>query len=214
MQARDHLYERHSVLKGHEILAEALNQNLGASTWQRLKLCLTSDQSGITRLAESSQNPLLSCQWASQRGLELERWSIQFVNQTQRSCSPLGTTQGVEFDFKSQEQRTAVLETLQTTDRVYAIRGCAGAGKTTCLQEIQKGLEAAGTKSLLPGTHGGCGRSAAAGWFHRRHHGSRLPNQPGQVRSRSDPSKRHHHRRIQPAVDQARCESTEDRSDP
>ena len=57
---------------------------------------------------------------------------------------PLGKTEGVEFDFKSEEQRSAVLETLQTTDRVYAIRGCAGAGKTTCLQEIQKGLEAVG----------------------------------------------------------------------
>ena len=30
MQARDHLYERHSVLKGHQILAEALNQSLGS----------------------------------------------------------------------------------------------------------------------------------------------------------------------------------------
>jgi conjugative relaxase-like TrwC/TraI family protein len=147
MQARDHLYERHSVLKGHEILAEALNQNLGALDLERLKLCMASDQSGITRLAESAQNPLLSCQWASQRGLELECWSIQFVNQTQRSCSPLGTTEGTEFEFKSQEQRTVVLDTLQTTDRVYAIRGCAGAGKTTCLQEIQKGLEAAGRRA-------------------------------------------------------------------
>ncbi len=50
----------------------------------------------------------------------------------------------MEFDFKSEEQRSAVLETLQNTDRVYAIRGCAGAGKTTCLQEIQKGFEAVG----------------------------------------------------------------------
>ena len=69
---------------------------------------------------------------------------MEFVNQTQGSCSPLGKIQGVDFDFRSDEQRSAVLETLQTTDRVYAIRGCAGAGKTTCLQEIRKGLEAGG----------------------------------------------------------------------
>ena len=42
------------------------------------------------------------------------------------------------------EQQEVVLETLQNTDRVYAIRGCAGAGKTSCLREIRKGLEAAG----------------------------------------------------------------------
>jgi len=143
-QARDHLYERHSVLKGHQILAEALNQSLGGLDIQGLKDCLTSPSTGMTRLAESSRNPLLSCLWASNRLLELERWSVEFVNQTQSSCSPLGQTRGVDFDFKSEEQRFAVLETLQTTDRVYAIRGCAGAGKTTCLQEIQKGLEAGG----------------------------------------------------------------------
>jgi len=144
MQARDHLYERHSVLKGHQILAEALNQSLGRLDPESLKRCLTSDATGMTRLAESSRNPLLSCQWASNRGLELERWSVEFVNQTQRSCSPLGRTHNVDFDFKSEEQRSAVLETLQTTNRVYAVRGCAGAGKTTCLQQIQKGLEAVG----------------------------------------------------------------------
>ena len=145
MQARDHLYERHSVLTGHQILAEALNQNLGGLNLDNLMKYMTSEYAGITRLAQSSHNPLLSCQWASQRGLELERWSVQFVNQTQRSCSPLGKIEGVDFDFRSEEQRAAVLETLQTNDRVYAIRGCAGAGKTTCLQEIRKGLEAAGT---------------------------------------------------------------------
>ena len=103
----------------------------------------------MTRLTESPRVMLvLSCQWASNRALELERWSVAFVNQTQRSCNPLGIVHGVDFDFKSDEQRSAVLETLQTTDRVYAIRGCAGAGKTTCLQEIQKGLEAAQAKKL------------------------------------------------------------------
>ena len=29
MRARDHLYERHSVVRGHQLLAEALNQRLG-----------------------------------------------------------------------------------------------------------------------------------------------------------------------------------------
>src|SRR5437773_2677959 len=144
MRARDHLFERHSVLQGHQILAEALNQSLGSLDLERLKRYMTSDYTGMTRLAESSHNRLLSCQWASQRGLELERWSVEFVNQTQGSCSPLGKIEGVDFNFRSDEQQAAVLETLQTTDRVYAIRGCAGAGKTTCLQEIHKGLEGTG----------------------------------------------------------------------
>jgi ATP-dependent exoDNAse (exonuclease V) alpha subunit len=80
--------------------------------------------------------------------LYLERWAVEFVNQTQNSCSPLGKTENVKFDFKSKEQRTAVLETLNNRDRVYAIRGRAGTGKTTCLSEIRKGLEAAGRTTI------------------------------------------------------------------
>src|SRR6266498_1498883 len=144
MRARDHLYERHSVLRGHQLFAEALNQQLGYLDLATLKRYVTSDYTGMVRLAEHTSNPLLSCQWASRQGLNLERWSIEFVNQSQDSCAPLGKTQGVAFDFKSKEQQEVVLETLETKDRVYAIRGCAGAGKTSCLTEVRKGLEASG----------------------------------------------------------------------
>ena len=148
MQARDHLYERHSVLKGHEILAEALNQNLGGLDLERLKLCMTSDQSGITRLAESSQNPLLSCQWASTAGIGTGTLVDPVRQSNPEELQSSGNDTKVSSLTSSRRNSgSAVLETLQTTDRVYAIRGCAGAGKTTCLQEIQKGLEAAGRKA-------------------------------------------------------------------
>jgi ATP-dependent exoDNAse (exonuclease V) alpha subunit len=78
--------------------------------------------------------------------LHLERWAVEFVNQTQGYCRPLGQTEGVEFNFKSPEQKQVVMETLNSRDRVYAIRGRAGTGKTTCLAEIRKGLEAADRK--------------------------------------------------------------------
>ena len=42
MRARDHLYERHSVLQGHQILAEALNQSLGGADLERLKRYMAS----------------------------------------------------------------------------------------------------------------------------------------------------------------------------
>lgn len=144
MQARDHLFERHSVLPGHKVLAETLNQQLGYLDSSALGRYMHSAYNGLVHLAEHARNPLLSCQWSTKQGLNLERWSIEFVNQTQNCCSPLGKSEGVAFCFKSEEQKSVVLETLQNTDQVYAIRGCAGAGKTTSLQEIHKGLEASG----------------------------------------------------------------------
>src|SRR5438876_5785292 len=107
---------------------------------------MTSVYTGMVRLAEHARNPLLSCQWASRQGLNLERWSIEFVNQSQDSCAPLGKTQGVAFDFKSKEQQEVVLETLETKDRVYAIRGCAGAGKTSCLRFPEPPLDRKSTR--------------------------------------------------------------------
>ncbi len=144
LHARDHIFERLSVVRGHQVVAEALNRQLGYLSLETLKRYMKSASNGIVRLAEHVRNPLLSCQWASTRGLHLERWAIDFVNQSMNSCTPLGETEGVDFDFKSDEQREVVLATLCTTDRIYGIRGCAGAGKTTSLREIQKGLEAAG----------------------------------------------------------------------
>jgi hypothetical protein len=144
MRARDHLFERHSVVCGHQLFAEALNHQLGFLDLTALKRYIKSVSTGIVRLAEHARNPLLSCQWTSRFGLSLERWSVEFVNQTQDSFAPLGITKGVVFDFKSKEQQNVVLQTLQNKDQIYAIRGCAGAGKTTCLTEVRKGLEAAG----------------------------------------------------------------------
>lgn len=144
MRARDHLFERHSVVRGHQLFAEALNQQLGFLDLAKIRRYIGSVSAGIVRLAEHARNPLLSCQWTSRQGLNLEHWSIEFVNQTQNCCMPLGKTEGVVFDFKSEEQRDVVLETLNSTDRAYAIRGCAGAGKTTCLTEVRKGLESSG----------------------------------------------------------------------
>ncbi len=144
IHARDHLFERHSVLPGHKVLAETLNQQLGYLDASSLRRYMHSTYNGLARLAEHVRNPLLSCQWSTKQGLNLERWSVEFVNQTQNCCSPLGKTEGVAFSFNSEEQKNVVLETLQNADQVYAIRGCAGAGKTTSLQEIHKGLEASG----------------------------------------------------------------------
>src|SRR5205814_5409435 len=72
MRARDRLYERHSVLRGHQLFAEALNQQLGYLDLATLKRYVTSDYTGMGRLADQARNPLLSCQWASWQGLHLE----------------------------------------------------------------------------------------------------------------------------------------------
>ena len=147
-RASEHIFERKSVVKGHEVLAEVLNRSLGYINLSGAKRYLADAKNEIVQLASNEKNLLLSGEWAARRGVRLEREAIEFVNQSQGNCKPLGKTENVAFDFKSDEQRNAVLETLNNRDRVYAIRGCAGAGKTTALSEIRKGLDAAGRTAI------------------------------------------------------------------
>jgi len=147
-RASEHIFERKSVVKGHEILAEVMNRSLGFINLPAAKRYLISKSTEIIELAKNGKNPFLSGEWASRRGMRLEKESIEFVNQSQGKCKPLGKTENVAFQFLSEEQRQVVLSTLENRDRVYAIRGCAGAGKTTCLAEVKKGLEAAGREAV------------------------------------------------------------------
>src|SRR5207302_2312401 len=48
----------------------------------------------------------------------------------------------------SEEQRNAVLHVLRSTDRVTAIRGGAGTGKTTMMKEAVAAIESSGRKVL------------------------------------------------------------------
>ncbi|MGA7215809.1 MAG: AAA family ATPase, partial [Terrimicrobiaceae bacterium] len=134
-----HLFERQSVLREHEVLAEALNQSLGHLDLETLKQTVGET---LVRLAPSAENELLS-ECCTRQGLELERWAVQQVNATRNSFPALNST-FVPAAHLSQEQKEAVTSILGTRDRVFSFRGVAGAGKTTTLKEVQRGLSETG----------------------------------------------------------------------
>jgi conjugative relaxase-like TrwC/TraI family protein len=140
--AVDHLFERQSVLKQHQILAEALNQNLGCLDLVRLTEQMSTGKAGLIRLADDPAQPLRS-EYATRPGLKSELWSVNFVNKTKGKFPALNP----RFEPKgklSPEQRNAVKMVLNTTDQCCATRGVAGAGKTTTQREVRRGLEEAG----------------------------------------------------------------------
>ena len=60
---------------------------------------------------------------------------------------PVNASGGATQDYT--EQRQAVEAMLKTTDQVFALRGVAGAGKTTALKEFHAGVRAAGRMHIL-----------------------------------------------------------------
>jgi conjugative relaxase-like TrwC/TraI family protein len=144
--AVDHLFERQSVLKQHQILAEALNQNLGSLDLARLTAQVDAGKAGLLRLADDPVQTLRS-EYATGQGLKGELWSVNFVNKTKGrfpALNPKFEPQGK----LSPEQRDAVKMILNTPDQCCATRGVAGAGKTTTQREVRRGLEEAGHRVI------------------------------------------------------------------
>jgi len=137
-----HLFERSSVLYEHEILAEALNQSLGSLDLERLKQAASNRESGLVRLPNSPENRLLS-ECCTRQGLRLEQWAVKYVDDTKNTCPPLNS-RFIPSVHLSQQQKEAVSSILSARDRLFSFRGVAGAGKTTTLREVQRGLSEAG----------------------------------------------------------------------
>ncbi len=142
VQARNHLFERASVQRGHEMLAEALNQNLGCLSLENVKQALAEGTATDCVSLRPGEHGLHAA-YATREGLRQELSAIAVVNGGRNACAPLGSAKFQPSERLSDDQRHAVKSLLESTDRVCALRGVAGAGKTFTLQEVQRGLVAA-----------------------------------------------------------------------
>ena len=141
----DHLYERKSVVIGHELLAEALNQGMKNASPEDLKRALKTNRELIP-LTDSPD--ILQTYYITRRGLALEREAIQLANAGINLFPPLGEQAEVDTSKLSLLQRNAVNGILQCRDFACILRGYAGAGKTTVLKPVNEGLIAAGKNPL------------------------------------------------------------------
>ena len=138
-----HIFERKSVSMGHEVLAEALNQNLG-----HVDLALLKERASQSKLIGLDDAPWLLGNFATERGLALERWAVSFVGRTQGTFPELGRSEPQALERLSAEQKKAVERVLASKDQVVCLRGAAGVGKTTVLREIDSALRTAGRTVL------------------------------------------------------------------
>ncbi len=144
-----HRFERASVLKGHEVLAEALNADLGKLDLRKLKGEVRTGSAGLVALEKNGAgNDELSARFATGRGIALEKWSVGFVNAGKGSCPALLLGRVQMAAWLSDEQKEAVRFVGASQDQVMAVRGVAGAGKTTLLKELDGHLAEAKQKML------------------------------------------------------------------
>ena len=136
--AKEHLFERNSVVRDHELLAEALRHGRGRIDPGQLcgALELERSQGGIIQAGNNL---------ATHESLDREQRMIAVVN---RGIGRFGRLGG-KSDFcpsecLREEQRRAVFQVLESRHLATNLRGAAGTGKTATLHEINLGLRGAG----------------------------------------------------------------------
>jgi conjugative relaxase-like TrwC/TraI family protein len=139
-QAAQHCFERKSVVPERTLLAESLKRAVGNASRENIEAAFHQYDFVI---AERDGRRMATTHGV----LAEERRMIGFARLGRGTQARLGEH---EHQFKREwlndGQRRAVVHVLESHDRVILIRGAAGVGKTTMMQETVAGIEAEGNK--------------------------------------------------------------------
>ncbi len=136
--AQEHIFERVSVAREHELLAEALRHGRGRIDLDEAKGALRLQQASSTILRSGNEI-------ATRETLDRERAMIAAVNRGVGRYEPLARRHTfIASDRLRPEQKQAVEFVLASRDLAVNIRGAAGTGKTATLQELRRGLTESG----------------------------------------------------------------------
>jgi hypothetical protein len=140
--AKEHLFERSSVVREHELMTEALRHGRGKIDRRQLRGALELEQSQGS-LIRAGNN------LATRESLEREQRMIAAVDGGIGRYERLGGKRGfIPSERLRDEQLRAVHQILDSHDFVVNLRGAAGTGKTATLTEIARGLREAGREVL------------------------------------------------------------------
>ena len=145
--AADHVFERKAVASEKDLIVAAIEENLGSADVAELRAALRASPR-IARIGPApdgraaEQAPV-----ASAENLLREREAIALVESFAKRFAPLGKSDRLPAYLKD-DQRLALERLLSSTDGVTALRGPAGAGKTTTLRAFDSALRAAGYRPI------------------------------------------------------------------
>jgi conjugative relaxase-like TrwC/TraI family protein len=132
--AKDHIFERVSVAKDYEILAEALRHGRGHIRCEELKSLLRLEESAGLILRKGDEI-------ATVASLKREKEMIDCINRGIGRCCRLGGEKPFNPSVRlSPEQNQVLRLVLDSRDQTVNIRGAAGTGKTATLRELHRAL--------------------------------------------------------------------------
>ncbi len=143
--AMSHCFERTAVVPERTLLAEAMKRSVGKVGPDTIH-ATTAREPLISRAIDGRKMV------TTREVLAEESAMLEFARGGRGACAPLvGSAHQFHRDWLSDEQKRAVKHVLHSTDRVILVRGAAGTGKTTMMQEAAEGIKegAGGGKQLF-----------------------------------------------------------------
>lgn len=135
-----HEFERKSVVSERTLLARALKHGVGKATVDQVKR-----QLGRANLITANRQGRRMV--TTRNVLAEEQKIVEFARNGRGTCRSLvGKLDRFTRDWLNQDQQNAVRHIAESRDRVILLRGVAGVGKTTLMQEAVETIEKTGTK--------------------------------------------------------------------
>ena len=142
MLALSHCFERNAVVPERKVLLEAMKRSYGAAGPEMIADTLA-DQDLVAGDIDGER------QVTTQSVLSEERRMLDFARSGRGACAQLGAKSHLfTREWLNDGQRHAVLHLLTSRDRVMLVRGGAGTGKTSMMEEATEAIEAGSHKVL------------------------------------------------------------------
>jgi conjugative relaxase-like TrwC/TraI family protein len=155
--ARDKCFEREAVVDQRELMKEALKHASGKAPSEHLSRAFEErvKRGDLTSVARDRPGSA-SKQYTTPATIANERRNIEHMRQGQDRYRPLVSdkiaSEAARSERLNPSQQRVVRETLSNRDRIFAVQGVAGSGKTTALREIRVAAQRDGyqVKGLAP----------------------------------------------------------------
>ena len=147
--ARDRNFEREAVVDERLLVRDALCRGMGDITYPQVRTQLESRTAAGEFLAIEQTHGLPGRKFTTAKTIGEEREIIQRMQAGRNQLAPvLSRQQAVSIAGQhprlNDAQRNVVQDVLSSPDRIHAIQGVAGGGKTTTLSVIRQAIEARG----------------------------------------------------------------------
>ncbi|MBK9118172.1 MAG: relaxase domain-containing protein [Phycisphaerales bacterium] len=138
-QAIGHCFERSAVVPERRLLADAMKRAVGIASPETVTQAVA--KRGLI-IAERDGRRLAT----TREVLAEESRMLAFARNGRGTCRPLAPEHAIHREWLNDAQRKAVRHVLESRDRVILVRGAAGTGKTSMMQEAAEGIESTGTR--------------------------------------------------------------------